>query len=144
MGNHETATFPIKNTDDPYIIEYPDLMDTAQLSAARLQDIDGALEAQTFADVLEAHDPATREQICTTVGAYFDEALINFVTAAVIGRRHQEVVIRAEASEGLDGYFPWEDRLLARVEVLAARGITRSRQLRIERYVEAPTYSVAA
>lgn len=144
MGSHETATFSIKNTVDPYIIEYPALMDTAQLSAARLHDIDGALEAATFSEVLEAHDPATQERIRMTVGASFDEALINFVTAAVIARRHQDIVIRAEASEGLAGYFPWEHQLLERVEVLAAQGITRSRQLRIERYAAETTYSVAA
>lgn len=137
MGSHqETEIMHTKSELDPYIMEYPALMDTAQLSAARLSDIEGSIEARSFAAVLEAHDVTTHEEIITTVGARFDDALINFVVAAVIGRRNQEVVIRAEASEGLDGYFPWEEPLLRRIELLATRGLTRHAQLRIERYVE--------
>jgi len=118
----------------PHIIEYPRLMDTAQLSAARLADIHGSIQAHSFAEILSQHDESEHDRITCEVGARFDDALINFVTASLIGRRNQDVVILAEASEGINGYFPWEPLLHERVETLHAHGILTTVNVRVERY----------
>ena len=105
-----------------HIIDYPHLVDTVQLSAARLLDIDKSLDSATFAEVLSHHKPEDRERIIQQVGARFDDALISFVTASSIARRNQDVLMLAAASEGFDGHLPWEPRLTAHVENLKNHG----------------------
>jgi hypothetical protein len=126
----ETYTPEIKR----HIIDYPSLVDTAQLSAARLLDIEHSLELSTFAEVLAYHPPENHEQIIAKVGTKFDDALMNFVTAAIIGRRNQDVVILADAREGFGGHLPWEPRLAAHVENLRSRGLLSSVNVWVERY----------
>ena len=117
-----------------HIIDYPHLVDTAQLSAARLLDIEKSLEVDTFAEVLAHHKPEDHESIIQAVGGRFDDALINFVVAAMIGRRNQDVVIIADASEGFDGYLPWEPQLTARVENLKNHGLLKTVNIWVERF----------
>jgi len=116
-----------------HIIDYPHLVDTAQLSAARLLDIDKSLDSATFAEVLSHHKPEDRERIIQQVGARFDDALISFVTASIIGRRNQDVLILADASEGFDGHLPWEPRLTAHVENLKNHGHLQTVDVWVER-----------
>lgn len=118
----------------PHIIEYPGLLDTAQLSAARLIDVPGSLQKNSFAEVLADIDEEDREQVLRDVGAGFDDALLNFVTATLIGRRNQEVIILAEESEGINGYLPWEPKLKERVELLKRANVLHIYDLRVERY----------
>ena len=118
----------------PYIIEYPGLLDTAQLSAARLIDVPGSLQKNTFAEVLATINDEDREQVLRDVGAEFDNALLSFVTATLIGRKNQGVIILAEASEGIDGYLPWEPKLLERIALLKNNGVLQISELRVERY----------
>jgi len=117
-----------------HIIDYPHLVDTASLSAARLLDIEKSLELSTFAEVLAYHPPEDLERIIQKVGEKFDDALISFVTAAIIGRRDQDVVILADASEGFDGHLPWEPRLAAHVENLKNHGMLKTVNVWVERF----------
>lgn len=118
----------------PYIIEYPGLVDVVQLSVARNLNVRGALEATRFSDVLSQHDASDRQEIIREVGAGFDQALIQFVTASLIGRGRQDVVILADASDGVEGSFPWESKLHAHLEALQNNGVFRTTTLHVERY----------
>jgi hypothetical protein len=128
----KTEIYQTPEHTPPHIIEYSELVNTVQLSVSRLLDIEGSIEAETFQQVQETV-PLHQEQLMDEIGAHFDEALVNFVVAALVSRRGP-VIIRAEAHEGLDGWLPWEKKLLERVDILAAAGLVRQAQLRIERY----------
>lgn len=117
-----------------HIIDYPHLVDTAQLSAARPLDIEKSLDVDTFAEVLAHHQPQDHERIIQQVGERFDDALISFVTASIIGRRDQDVVILADASEGFNGHLPWEPRLAAHVENLKNHGHLQTVNIWVERF----------
>ena len=126
----ETQTHEI----GPRIVEYPDLVSQVQLSVARLIDVPGAIEARTFSEVLAQHDESDHEGIIGAIGTRFDDALVDFVVGSLSGRRHQEMVILAESSEGIDGHLFWEPRLMARVALLKSHGLLQGSDVRIERY----------
>lgn len=121
-------------------LDYPALVDTVQLSITRLLDIEGSIEATSFEEV-QASIPPHQEHLMDRIGERFDEALISFVTAALVGRR-QPIVIRVESSEGFDGWLPWEEKLIARADVLAKAGLTGQSRVHIERFTIAEPIAV--
>jgi hypothetical protein len=134
--DHQSESTPETQTHarEPHIIEYSNLMDVVQLSAARLNDVPGSIQANSFAEVLEKNDEATHERIRCDVGVRFDDSLLSFVTASIINRRHQDIVILAEATAGFEGYLPWEDKLQAHIHKLQQHGMLAGIALRVERY----------
>jgi len=134
--NYQSESIPETQTHakEPHIIEYSTLMDVVQLSAARLNDVPGSIQANSFAEVLAKNDEATHERIRCDVGVRFDDSLLSFVTASIINRRHQDIVILAEATAGFEGYLPWEDKLQAHIHKLQQHGMLAGIALRVERY----------
>ncbi|MGV9002085.1 MAG: hypothetical protein ACOH18_03995 [Candidatus Saccharimonadaceae bacterium] len=116
------------------IIDYSRLVDTIELSTARSLDIKGSFEADNFAHILKDKTAQEREAIVREVGGRFDDALINFVTATLIARRYQRVVILAEASEGINGGLPWQPKLEEHLRNLKQEGMLQDTQLVVERY----------
>jgi len=121
----------------PRIIEYADLVDLVQLSVARLHDIPGALDATSFAELTAPMTRQEYEQTEQDVGRDFDQALINFVTVALIANRHQDLIILAEASEGIDGALPWQPELEAQLQQRTRVEAIGAATVRIERYTAA-------
>lgn len=117
-----------------HIIDYPGLLNTVQLSAARLKDIPGSIEAESFADVLASRTEEERQHIIWEVGSQFDDALISYVTAILIHKRHERVIILANATEGINGGFPWQPKLEQHVQNLQAHGHLPGVELSVERY----------
>jgi hypothetical protein len=117
-----------------HIIDYSSLVDTVQLSTARLLDIPGALEAESFAKLIAPLSPENREHTIWEVGGHFDQSFISFVTASLIARRHHRVIILAEESEGINGGLPWEPKLEQHIQALKENGHLRTVELTVERY----------
>jgi hypothetical protein len=124
------------------VIDYSSLVDTIQLSGARLLDIQGALEAESFAKLIAPLSPEDRERTIWEVGGHFDQAFISFVTASLIGQRYQRVVILAEESEGVNGGLPWEPKLAQHLQGLKENGHLRNVELSVERYSAASTEEI--
>lgn len=121
----------------PKIYDYSGLVPVVQLSVAREQNIPGAMEAQRFSDLISPLDTARQQEIIADVGRDFDGALVNFITAALVKHRRHGIVILAEASEGIDGYLPWEHQLTERVQMLKDNGTFRGTAFaRVERFVD--------
>ena len=136
MDRHlEAVSLPETETLEttPRVIEYSKLVDSLQLSAARLLDVRGSLDAINFTEVLLKHDESEREEITCRVGAEFDQALIHYVTALLIGHRNREIVIQAESSDGINGHLPWESPLQAHLETLRTNGTLPNATVRVER-----------
>jgi hypothetical protein len=141
MDRHlEAVSLPETQTLEttPYVIEYSKLVEGLQLSAARLLHMHGSLEANNFTEVLLRHDESEREEIICRVGAEFDQALIQYVTALLIGGRNREVVIQTKDTDGIGGGFPWKLPLLAHLAALQENGILRDATVRVER---SPTHN---
>jgi len=124
----------IENTQDhPLVIEYADLVGTVQLSVARQIGIEGSCEASTIDAALSPFDTCTKHEVLSKIGQHFDEALVNFVMAAVITRRTRPIIIIADETEGIDGYLPWQTQLEKRVAHNEANGLLTGAQVHIER-----------
>lgn len=137
MDRHlETVPIPAtqKLETAPHVIEYSKLVACIQLSAARLLNLRGSLEATSFAEVLVQHTDTERDQIIRNVGAEFDQGLINYVTTLLITSRHnRNIIIQAESTEGIDGHLPWVLPLQTHLEDLRASGTLRDATVQIER-----------
>lgn len=120
----------------PRIINYPALVDAVQLSVARLLDVEGSLTAREFSELLAQHSPHRQADILRDIEPRFDEALLSFVTAALVAEQHRTVIILAHEAEGFDGHLPWEGIVHERVAALQ-RGSLTAGGVRIERYSEA-------
>lgn len=136
MDRHlETVSLPETQTLEttPHVIEYSKLVESLQLSAARLLHIRGSLEALSFTELLLQHNENEREEITRKVGAEFDQALISYVTALLVGRRNRKLVIQAENSDGINGYLPWESPLEEHLNALRTNGILQDATVHVER-----------
>ncbi|MCD8561527.1 hypothetical protein LRY29_00405 [Candidatus Saccharibacteria bacterium] len=122
----------------PRIIEYPALVDAVQLSVARLLDIDGSLAAREFSELLVQHSPDRQSDILREIEPHFDQALLSFVTAALVAEHHRTVIILAHEAEGFNGHLPWEGVLRERAAALQRNGLAAG-GVRIERYTDAET-----
>lgn len=133
--NHQYETTPNKHTPDtsPVIIEYPDLVDVVQLSIARRLDIEGSLESSTYSALHVEMSDDQRALLQEHLPHRFDEELVGFVTASLVGNRHRQVIIIAEASEGFNGFLPWESRLHERSQLLQRNRLAPIPP-RVERY----------
>lgn len=118
----------------PRIIEYAGLMNIVQLSIARQLDMPGAHDAEQFTEVLAQQSSDERERTICEVGQHYDEALVSFITGSLIARRQRDIIILAEASEGIEGYFPWQDKLEQRLQNCQAHGVLQGAQVRVERF----------
>lgn len=123
----------------PRIIEYPALVDAVQLSAARLLDVDGSLAAREFSELLAQHPPDQQADILRDIEPRFDEALLSFVTAALVAEHHRALVILAHEAEGFNGHLPWEGVLRERAAALQRNGLAAG-GVRIERYTDAESH----
>ena len=132
-SSYESAFETNTTQTPPYILEYQKLVDTVQLSSSRLLGIPGSVDMNSFSEVLASVEEEDHERIIREVGAYFDDGIVNFVTAILSTRRHQEVVIVAEESAGLNGYLPWEVKLQERIDLLRSKGMLETTNLHIER-----------
>lgn len=137
MDRH-LETVPVPATQKletvPRVIEYSRLVECLQLSAARLLNIQGSLEARSFAEILIQHTEAERDQIVRDVGAEFDRGLINYVTVLLIASRHnRNIVIQADDTDGIGGFLPWEAPLQTHLEDLRKSGTLRNATVRVER-----------
>lgn len=136
MDRHlEAVSLPETKTLEPtpHVLEYSNLVESLQLSAARLINVRGALEAPSFKELLLHHEEHEREAIAQRVGAEFDQTLVNYVTALLIGRRNRTVIIQAEETAGINGHLPWEAPLQNHLESLRANGILQDATVRVER-----------
>ena len=132
--NHESISETQKQEETRHIIEYPGLVDTVQLSAARLLDLQGSLEADSFEAFIGTQEEDSHEQIMHAIGERFDDSLISFVTAVLIGRRNQKVIILANNEDGFNGHLPWQPKLEQHVRKLQVHKILPEAQLHVERY----------
>lgn len=124
----------IENTQDqPLVIEYADLVDTVQLSVARQIGIEGSCEASTVDAMLSPFDTDTKHDVLCDIGRHFDDALVDFVIAAVIAKRKRPIIIIADETEGIDGYLPWQTQLESRIAHNEMNGLLSGAQVRIER-----------
>jgi hypothetical protein len=153
MDRHlEAVSLPETQTLEttPRVIEYSKLVESLQLSAARLLHVRGSLEANSFTEVLLQHDENEREEITCKVGAEFDQELVNYVTALLIGGRNRNIVIKAANSDGINGHLPWESPLRTHLATLQENGILCDATVRVERpptqdeLVEALTHDAQA
>lgn len=117
----------------PLVIEYPDLVDTIQLSVARQIGLPGALEASSLDTVLITLSNEERHEVICQIGQQFDEALINFVMATMINRRNRSLIIVADKSEGIDGYLPWQEPLKQRIATVEASNTLTGLNVSVER-----------
>ena len=131
--NKQPLSFHSESTERR-IIEYPALVNAVQLNVARLLDMQGSLEAKTFNEVLSHYTEEEHERIIVQIGGQFDEALIQFVTGSIIGRRNHTTIILAEQSEGLTGHLPWEPKLSSHIEKLKNKGLLQEVEVAVERY----------
>lgn len=119
----------------PRIIDYSGLVDGVQLSIAREHNLPGSFEATNFQEVLAPHNEDLQRYLVCEVGHDFDDALVNYVTAALIAHQRHGIVILAEESEGVNGYLPWQNKLNERMDMLKERGAYDSTAfVRVERY----------
>ena len=119
----------------PRIIDYSGLVDAVQLSVAREHNLPGSLEAQNFKEVFDLYNEDIQRYLTCEIGRDFDDALVNFVTAALITHQRHGIVILAEESEGIDGYLPWEEKLNQRMSTLEENHTFNSTAfVRVERY----------
>lgn len=118
----------------PHIIEYPGLVEAVQLSVARLMDIPGAAGARSFSEILEKRSQEAREKLICEVGGGFDQQLIAFVTSTLIDKNRRNIVIRADESEGVDGYLPWERALSSHLKRCRENGYFTDASVSVERY----------
>lgn len=130
MDQLKTETELSTNT---HIIDYSKLVDSVQLSVARILDMPGAFDADNFTTFLESKPSDEHERIICEVGGQFDEVLINFVIAALISNRSR-LVILAKASEGINGGLPWQPKLEQHLQHLKGQGQLQGAQLTVERY----------
>jgi len=121
-----------QEVQQPLVIEYASLVDTIQLSVARQIDVPGALGATSFQDVLTTTADERKHEIICEIGQRFDEALITFVMAAMIGRRHHIVII-ADTEDGIGGYLPWQVPLAQRIAQAEENKILTGIDVRVER-----------
>jgi len=136
-SNTEEIDQPTEEVDQPTcILEYSELMDTAQLSAARLVDIPGAVYKNSFAEIIAGVDENEREQIIQKVGAEYDKAFVDYVSATIAAYSNRHVIILAESSEGINGYFPWQEKLHERVNFLIGKKVLNIISLSVERYTK--------
>lgn len=134
IENQQFPHLPIEPTDRR-IVEYPSLVDTVQLSAARKLGVQGSIAAKSFEQLLLHKDAIAREALIDSAGSLFDNELINFVVGSIIGGKFRETIILAEESEGIEGHLPWEAPLLKRVSQLQEKGgPLAGMEVRVERY----------
>lgn len=142
MDRYELTSNTEPSEIHTHFIDYSSLVDTVQLSTARLLDIPGAMGARSFAEILADKTPDDRERIIWEVGGHFDEELISFVAASLIRRRHQQIVILADESEGINGNFPWEPKLKKHIRMLKDEGILNAREPEVVRYSTTPNVDI--
>lgn len=134
IENQQFSHSPIEPIDRR-IVEYPSLVDTVQLSAARKIGIQDSIAAKSFEQLLLHKDDIAREALIDGVGSRFDDELISFVVGSMIGGKFRETIILAEESEGIEGHLPWEAPLLERVSQLQKKGgLLAGMEVRVERY----------
>lgn len=134
FGNTNTETYAPDT--QPRVIEYATLTDTLQVSLARQLHVPGAIEAHTFEEVLSPFDEEERHRITCEVGARFDDEVLYYVTCVLIARRNRTITIVAEASEGFDGYLPWQKKLEQYLAAKQNEGILTDARVTVERYTE--------
>lgn len=141
--HYESTPTPESTTQTNRVIDYPHLVTAVQVSIARLLDVDGALRAHDFEEVLEGKTSEERQRIVCEVGARFDDELVQLVTVSLINARHGRTIILAEAHEGVDGVLPWQPKLERHLQALRDNGTLRDTQVQVERYtandIELPT-----
>lgn len=123
----------IETTEDqPLVIEYADLVDVIQLSVARTIGVPGSLEARSLDKALIPFTEEEKLGVLCEVGLRFDEALINFVMAAVIARRRPLVIV-ADETEGINGFLPWQAPLERRIATAEENKLLTGAEVRVER-----------
>lgn len=117
--------------------EYSKVVDAVRLSVARLLDIEGALQAHSFMEVLEDKSPEQQERIVCDVGVQFDQALIDFITVSLVAHPRRNIIIMTEEHEGVgEGHaLPWKDRLDEHLSSLRNNGIiNKQASVELRRY----------
>lgn len=99
--------------------EYPELVAAVKLSIANTLGFNQGLRARTYRDIVEVCPPLEARRIECSVGGLFDEALIRFVTTAMLTVPRVSSVRRAvivvDIREGFDGHLPWQMSLEERL-----------------------------
>ena len=117
-----------------HFIDYSELMNAVQISSAVYLDVKGAQDAKSFSEILSNYNEEERGRVIWDVGGRFDDALLDYVTAILIHKHHERVIILAKASEGIDGYLPWQPKLENHVRKLQTHGMLPGVELSVERY----------
>lgn len=125
---------PPQKPIDRRIVEYPSLVDTVQLSAARRLSLNEAFAVKSFEQLLLHKEDEEQQEIISAVGARFDEDLINFVVGSIINRSNHEMIILAKDTDGVEGHLHWEAPLLGRIALLQEHGLLHSVKVHVERY----------
>lgn len=126
MGEKYESQTVIKTPENSdTVLEYSGLVNTVQLSLARLLSIPGSFETQSFNELIAPHTPEKQYEMICEVGARFDDALVDFVVCALIATKQQRLVIKTNEPSNDGGHMPWEPKLQDRIELLKETGTFR-------------------